>query len=54
MSRIELEVLLAQTKEAIHDLIKQGRLSEAALAMDALVQIQSDLIKALQAELRVA
>lgn len=50
MSRKELEVLLVETKQAIHDLIKQGRLTEAAYAMDALVQIQADLIKALMLE----
>lgn len=51
MSRIELQVLLEETKTHIHNLIKQGQLREAAFAMDALVVIQADLIRALLKEI---
>lgn len=51
MSYLELQDLLTETKTTIKELIEAGRLDEAALAMDALVQIQADLIKALTAEL---
>lgn len=51
MSRQELQSLLDETKAHIKALIEAGEFREAAFAMDALVQIQADLIKALTAEL---
>lgn len=53
MSRLELQALLAETHARIKALILAGRVPEAALAMDALVQIQADLIKALLNELNL-
>ena len=51
MSRIELQTLLAETKQSIANLIADHKLIEAAEAMDALTLIQADLIKVLLAEL---
>lgn len=52
MSRKELQILLNETRDNIRALIKAGDIREAAFAMDALVQIQADLIKALLNEIK--
>lgn len=51
MSHIELQALLNETKARITALLQAGQSREAAFAMDALVQIQFDLIKALKNQL---
>lgn len=52
MDRIELQSLFFETKTKIANLIRQGENHEAAIVMDAFVQIQTDLIKKLIEEIK--